>query len=114
MPAVDPLSGLVALLEEERRVLLAGDFAALADLGDRKERLLAIAESSTRPDAPGLAALRSAAEANRLLLAAALRGVRAARERLDTARSGGPALSTYDASGRAETHGRGTTVERRA
>lgn len=110
-----PAAALAQLLAEERACLLSGDLAALPRLIAAKERLLGLVGSAAAPSAAVLARLRDAAERNQGLLDAALRGVQAARTRLETMRSGGPALNTYDASGRAATLGdRGPSVERRA
>lgn len=112
----DPVAGLERLLEEERAALLGGDLARLPTLIAGKERLLlALEQATARPDATALDRLRERATANQALLDAALRGVRAARARLETARTGGPALSTYDARGKAESHAPARpSVERRA
>ncbi len=112
----DPVASLARLLELERAALMSGDLAQLPSFIAGKERLLiAIERDATRPDAAALERLKERASANQALLDAALRGVRAAKSRLETARSGGPALATYDARGKAESHGpERPTVERRA
>jgi flagellar biosynthesis/type III secretory pathway chaperone len=111
----DPIAALERLLERERAALLAGDLAQLPALIAGKERLLPALEHAARPEAAALDRLKARAEANQVLLDAALHGVRAARARLETARSGGPALSTYDARGKAESHAPARpSVERRA
>jgi flagellar biosynthesis/type III secretory pathway chaperone len=105
---------LLALLAAERKALLAGELAALPDFVVAKERLTA-ALSSAPPEAGELVRLRVAAASNQALLEAALRGVKAARARIDAARSGGAALSTYDARGKSSTWGTGgSSFERRA
>lgn len=116
MSRSDPVAALERLLEQERAALLSGDLAQLPKFIAGKERLLLLLEqAAARPDAAALDRLRARAMANQLLLDAALRGVRAARARLETARSGGPALSTYDARGKAESHAPARPgVERRA
>jgi hypothetical protein len=114
-PGGDPAAALSQLLSEERACLLSGDLAALPRLIAAKERLLSRVEAAPAPPTAVLARLRDAAERNQGLLDAALRGVQAARARLETVRNGGPALNTYDASGRGATLGdRGPSVERRA
>jgi flagellar biosynthesis/type III secretory pathway chaperone len=115
MTAPDPTTALWRLLKDERMALLSGDLSALPALVAGKERLLGSIEGGARPDAAALEMLRTAAVENQRLLDAALRGVTAARARLETARNGGPALSTYNAKGQAESHGAGRpSVERRA
>lgn len=115
MSGSDPAAGLDRLLEQEREALVSGDLARLPALIADKERLLAALERGAPPGAAALERLRARATANQVLLDAALRGVRAARARLETARSGGPALSTYDARGKAESHAPARpNVERRA
>ena len=112
----DPAAALAGLLDDERAALLAGELARLPEFIAAKERLLSRLEGAANPPpAVSLDALRAKAQDNQLLLDAALRGVQAARARLDVARGGGPALSTYDAKGRAETHGGARpSFERRA
>ncbi len=115
MPSLDPITALWRLLKEERMALLSGDLPALPGLIARKERLLDDLRPGGAPETAALDRLRKAAEDNQRLLEAALKGVRAARAHLETARSGGPPLSTYDAKGHAEIHGGARpSVERRA
>lgn len=114
-PAAACAEDLAALLAEERARLLAGDLAVVPALIFRKERLLSHLQTGAPPPAPVLERLKAAAQANQGLLDAALRGVRAARERLESLRAGGAALSTYDARGRAATlTSARPSVERRA
>jgi flagellar biosynthesis/type III secretory pathway chaperone len=114
-PGGDPATALAQLLAEERACLLSGDLAALPRLILAKERLLELVQGASAPPAEVLDRLKAAAERNQALLDAALRGVQAARARLETVRNGGPALNTYDAAGRSSTvGGRGPSVERRA
>jgi hypothetical protein len=84
------------LLDAVRDALVAGDFAALAQLGDNIDAL-----ADTPPEADRAAArrLRAKAERNARLLQAAARGVKAALGRLSDIASG-PTLTTYDAQGR--------------
>ena len=111
-----PAERLLRLLEDERMVLLEGDLGALPAFIAAKERLLAEIEADPKSvDAALLTRLRTAATVNQALLDAAAKGVRAARERLELARSGGPALSTYDATGKPATRSvPHPKVERRA
>jgi len=98
-----PSDRLLALLAEERAALLSGDLGALSVLSGRKEALAEILESEVlgQTQARDVAA---AARQNQALLKAAIEGLQAARTRLETARAGGPPLSTYGADGRAQTH----------
>lgn len=108
-----PLSKLLALLTEEKNALLEGDLSNLPAFAQTKQRLIAAVETDV-PDAADLTQLKVAAENNRNLLDAAMRGVKAARLRIDAARNGGVAFSTYDATGRAATHeSRPQKIERR-
>lgn len=104
MPATEPAREMEALLGAEREALLSGALGQLPALIAAKERLLPGLESAPPADAALAERLHRRAAANQVLLDAALKGLRAARERIETARAGGPPLSTYDASGRAERH----------
>ena len=73
-----PLEALRALLQAERDALLAGDFASLAGLADRKEHLCA-ALKDVDPGQTQIRALRDALEQNAGLLKAAQTGLDAAR-----------------------------------
>lgn len=88
-------SDLESLLDATRAALLAGDLDGLAGLTRQLEAALAGAALSPAD----LAALQLRASHNARLIAAASRGVRAARRRLAevTACQG---LVTYDAAGR--------------
>jgi flagellar biosynthesis/type III secretory pathway chaperone len=99
-----PAAQLLRLLDTERAALLAGDLGALPRFVADKEALIATLEGAA-PYPATLDRLRHAAASNQILLDAALRGMRAARERIEIARGGGPSLNTYDASGKAETRG---------
>ncbi len=111
----EEFKALAGLLAHEREALLSGDLAALPQLVLAKEALLERVQAADAPAKEQLAAIRKAADANHALLSAALRGVKAAQMRLDAIRSGGAALSTYDASGKAKTHdGTKSSIERRA
>lgn len=99
MRGADGATLMDRVLAAERSALLNGNIAALAGLAEEKERALAalVAEPA---GVMHLGSIRARAEANAMLIEAALRGVRTARERLETARNGGVNLSTYDAQGR--------------
>lgn len=89
---------LEQLLDQTRDALVAGNFAALADLAVRVE---AAAATFPRLDQPTARRLRTKADRNAKLLQAATRGIKAARQRL-TDISAAATLSTYDARGRRE------------
>jgi hypothetical protein len=110
------IAALRALLDAESVAIRQGDFAQFGALGARKAALVA-ALPGLGDGAPlrDLKRLRTAAEANGRLLAAAIRGVAAARARLASIRQVGTRLDTYDSAGRARSvrFGEGS-VERRA
>ena len=91
---------LLAVLEAERRALLAGELAQLSELARRKEACLDLyaADTSRLPHrAPRLlAALRR----NQRLLEMALQGLAAAQGRLGTWQRLGRQMDTYDPNGR--------------
>lgn len=105
----EPLSDL---LEEERRLILAGAWDALDQLAPRKAASLSSLEGG---DPAALAPLARGLARNQALLAAAIDGLREAgrrRSALEAARAG---LVTYDAQGsRAELPLAAPRVERRA
>ncbi len=110
------LARTIELLEQvfdvERHAIRAGDFSGLDVLAVRKEALISDLRGAP-PDALGR--LRARAQENQRLLAAALKGVRAAQRRLDTIIRASRSLSSYDALGRACTIASGgSQVERRA
>ncbi len=90
------MTALEDLLDQTRDALLAGDLAALAQLGPLVE---AQTDSPPRLDAAAARRLRTKADRNARLLQAAGRGINAARERLADITTG-PTLTTYDARGR--------------
>ena len=91
-----PAESLLALLARERAFLLRGELTALADLSAEKIRLTDALAVST-PAVPLIRALRSASQHNARLIAAALAGLKATRQRLaQTAQS----VTTYDKTGR--------------
>jgi flagellar biosynthesis/type III secretory pathway chaperone len=106
------IESLERLLDVERHAIRAGAFAELADIIGRKEALIGTLGGV---GAGRLAHLRGKAEQNQRLLAAALKGVRAAQRRLDMILRASRSLNSYDALGRARTIGSGgPSVERRA
>lgn len=97
----DGVSALEELLEVERRLLTGGDLDGLARLARRKEALMAGLRPGAAPEA-ALTRLRRALARNDALLAAAAQGVRDADRRLRELIEG-PALVTYDGSGKRRT-----------
>lgn len=90
---------LDTLLEEERRVLLAGDLTAIRALLERKETLikqLGTLEGAAERELQGLQvkALR-----NQALLDGTLRGIRTVATRMGTLRRIRKTLETYDEAG---------------
>ena len=96
-----PVDQLIALLDQERRALVAGDgaVAGLARLAPRKAALLARIEAMG-PDlrAADLDRLRHAATRSARVIEAALDGMRHARAQIEAARN--PEARTYDRSGK--------------
>lgn len=106
----------IELLEQvfdvERHAIRTGEFSGLAELATRKEALIGNLRGAP---ADALDHLRARAQENQRLLAAALKGVRAAQRRLDTITRASRSLNSYDALGRARTIASDRTqVERRA
>jgi len=107
------LGALTALLAAEAEAVRHGALSELAALASRKAELVGALPAAA--GAGDLCRIRAAAEANGQLLAAALRGVEAARARLAAIRRAGTRLETYDRAGRARAVSFTTgTVERRA
>ncbi len=103
------------ILAAERACLTAGRLSDLAPLLARK--VAAIAAVAGRPprDRQSLAPLLAEARANDRLLAAAVKGVKAAAARLQAIRAVGQGLTAYTADGRSVCHRAATgAVERRA
>lgn len=111
--AIETLEGL---LDAERHAIRSGEFAGLETLARVKSDLLDQISANPPPDgAAALERVRAKANANQGLLAAALKGVRAAQRRLDMIHRASRSLNTYDSMGRAKSIDSGTgTVERRA
>ncbi|MDN5787570.1 hypothetical protein [Pseudorhodobacter sp.] len=92
------LDRLERVMQETAEALRNGNLAGMGDFTARIEAEVALLESGS--DAARIKALRDLAERNAVGLAAAARGVRAARRRLTeivSARAGG---QTYDGAGR--------------
>lgn len=111
---MEPVEALRQLLSSEAAALQAGDLAALQALAGQKADLLASLAASPPPPAASLERLRAEAGRNAGLLAAAQRGLAAARQRLaELQRAAAP--QTYDALGRRRRLGPvAAAVERRA
>lgn len=114
MPSNDTvaLAELKTLLNHERDVIRAADFAQLAPLVQRKQELITALSGTP---ASALSGIRKEAERNQRLLEAALRGVGNARARLQQIREGARGFTGYDRHGQARQISRGEgTVEVRA
>lgn len=119
MPQTDvagALAALEGLINVERHSIRNGEFDDLESLAIEKARLLeAIIATREAPVREDLARLKAKADANQRILAAALKGVRAAQKRLDMIRRASRSLNVYDRMGRAQSiGGNDGTVERRA
>lgn len=79
---------MMTLLEEEFSILTRGDFAALPDLVDRKERLDREMRDGPVQDSVMLEALATAAARNAALIDAARRGIEQARVQIREIRAG--------------------------
>lgn len=93
----DPTSELGDLLDAVHAALRLGDLAALAPLTDRIEALL---DTAPPGDAGVLRGLAAKVERNAACLAAARRGLRAARRRIAEVAATQAGLATYDGRGR--------------
>ena len=90
-------------IERERDLLLAGDYGALAEQAEAREASLERLRMLSPLPAPELVTaietMRDALTRNERLLAAALEGVAAGRQRVDEIERAGRELQSYDASG---------------
>lgn len=103
---------LEAVLEVERYVLSTGNFGTLTEIIAEKSRLIDMLDAE---DAGSLARLQESARQNQALLDAALKGMRAAQQRITAIRQAGHTLNSYDDQGRAkQIIGDHRSVERRA
>ncbi len=89
---------LETILREERTLILAGRFDALGPLTTRKADMLTRIPDANIPG-PRLAALADQVTRNQALLDAAIRGMSAARTRIQAVIGAGSGLSTYDRRG---------------
>lgn len=90
---------MIALLEEERSLLLNGKLEAVTDLESRKLELAEQFQSDVAPDAAALADLQQKAQRNQTLLEAALKGLKSATARLQDIRKATLQLDTYTRGG---------------
>ena len=93
------VDALEDLLERERTQILAGEIEKLSRLLPEKERLLNILKASDE-SLPMLEQLRHQADRNQQLLAAAARGIRSVKQRLDALKASRTELRTYSQTGR--------------
>ncbi|MFS4439493.1 hypothetical protein ACMA5I_14885 [Paracoccaceae bacterium GXU_MW_L88] len=100
------LKTLERLLEEERRLLLAGELHKLVEYAAQKDEALrvieAIDESVAEPLAESIKSVRDKAARNVGLLKAAMRGFKEGVEAVAALRAEQGALTVYGESGRAE------------
>ena len=110
----DPVASLHELLSQERRALLAGDYATLQPLASEKERLIHLLEADP-PSRALLESLRNRMSANQAITEAAICGVQAAKARIAALRQVNAGLTTYDRDGSIATRkSANATVERKA
>ena len=95
------IAKLHQVLDQEKQALIAADFDPLADLLQQKEQLLTYLTQSDTEKAL-LRPIRKKMDENQSLLAAAIKGVAAAGERLQALNNVQKSLSVYDPSGRVE------------
>jgi len=99
--ADSPLLQLHHVLDLEKQALISADFDPLGDLLQQKEKLLG--QLVTFGSSPALLRpIRAKMDENQALLAAAIKGVAAAGERLEALHNVQKTLSVYDDSGRVE------------
>jgi len=118
MAAVDPdLPRLTALLEEERRCLLAGNLAGLETLATEKLALASTLATTgnrrTAMEERDAARLGAAAQRNQRLLEAAAEGLRNAMRRVTELRNLHRGRGTYGAGGHRAESAESVRIERR-
>lgn len=95
-----PADKIVDVLAAERRALRSGNLAALEELvADREAALAMLSRRAATMDPADLRRIADAAEANRVLLDAAMSGVRQAMRRVAELRTLAAGSGTYDARG---------------
>lgn len=92
------MTDLLAVLDREGDALRAGDLSALPGIAEEKTRL-SVEVKKQRVTQHQLEILRAKASANASLLAAAIRGIKAARTRLDALSEVRDVLSVYGPTG---------------
>ena len=92
------IHSLTRVLALERAAILAGNYAELSVLATQKETHLG-ALSTLVPKRSDMRRIKASMDENQDLLAAALRGVAAAKDRIDALQSVRDGLRTYDQSG---------------
>lgn len=103
---------LEAVLEVERFVLSTGNLGSLKEIIAEKARLI---DKLSTEDAGSLGKLQESARRNQAMLDAALKGIRAAQQRVSAIMQAGHTLNSYDDQGRARRiTGDHRNVERRA
>ncbi len=89
------------VLDLEKQALISANFDPLGDLLQQKEMLLAQL-AAAKPAADALRPARRKMDENQALLAAAIKGVAAAGERLEALNSVQKGLRVYDPNGRVD------------
>jgi flagellar biosynthesis/type III secretory pathway chaperone len=108
------IQDLLAVLDREGEALRIGDLAEIAVIADEKSKLGLALESQSATQAE-LEILRAKASANASLLAAAIRGIKAARSRLEALSEVRDTLSVYGPTGQLDRVATGQSdVERKA
>lgn len=97
----DPISQMDKLLAAEKLALMTADYDALASLGQLKADTLA-ALTRHKSSKKALARIKQRMDENQVLLAAAIGGVAAARNRIDALHNVQKGLKVYDHSGKLE------------
>lgn len=97
----DAVSALLRVLDNEGAALRAGDLSLLSDIAEEKARL-SVAIKKQHITQQQLEILRAKASANASLLAAAIRGIKAARARLNALTDVRDVLSVYGPAGQIE------------
>jgi len=96
--ASSAIQNLLAVLDREGAALRKGDLAALPELAEEKSKFSAALEKEPASKAQ-LEILRAKASANANLLAAAIRGIKSARARLEALSEVRGVLSVYGPTG---------------
>ena len=111
---VDVVRALEEVLDVERHALRNGELKGLSQLSEVKASLLRRLEKSELR-AGDLERLKLRADQNQRLLAAAIKGVKAAQRRLEMIRQAVRGLNTYDRHGHArKIESSASSLERRA